>query len=136
MCQLIQLIKPGAAIVGLDEERHIWIVLSNPTLDDKIAVVMLSEHGRPKRSDHARCTVIRRGEYQGLYSDLCVVMQRSALKPRGPLHKALEDGRDDLRSMRRVRSAVLCRFQQAVLASEYTTDPVRKAIRQTIERKA
>lgn len=96
---------------------------------------MLSKHGRPKQSDHACCTIIRRGEYQGLNSDLCV-MQRSTLMREGPLRKVLEDGKDELRSMRRVRSDVLDRIRQAVLDSEYTMDPVRKAIRQTIERDA
>lgn len=96
---------------------------------------MLSKHGRPEQSDHARCTIIRRGEYQGLNSDLCV-MQRSILMRQGPLRKALENGEDELRSMRRVGPDVLDRIQQAVLDSEYTMDPVRKAIRQTVKGEA
>ena len=132
---MIQMTRPGVAIIGLDEGRHPWIVLSNPTPAGEIAVVMLSKHGRPEQSDPARCNIIRRGDYPGLNSDLCV-MQRSILMRQGPLRKALENGEDELRSMRRVGPDVLDRIQQAVLDSEYTMDPVRKAIRQTVKGEA
>ena len=124
--------KPGAAIVGLDGGGHIWIVLSAPTPKDEIAVVMLFKHGRPKRLDHASCTVIRCGEYQKLRYDVCVEMRRSALKPRRSLLEDMEDRRER-RRLPTVAPAILYRIQQAVLTSEIPPKRVRDAIRQTIE---
>lgn len=131
MCQLIQMTKPGAGIFGLDRENHLWIVLSDPTPTDEIAVVMLFKHGRPRLRDHASCTVIRRGEYQELDSDVCVEMRRLSLRPWRPLLKGLDDG--ELQRKPTVEPAVLCRIQQAVLTSEVPPDRVREAVRQTIE---
>lgn len=129
------MINPGATFVGGDEEGHIWIILSRPTAGDEIAVVMLFKHGRPNLRDHASCIVIRRGEYQELDSDVCVEMRRSRLMKWRPLFESLEDGRD-LERRSTVESDILCRIQQAILTSEIPPDPVRKAVRQTIEREA
>ena len=124
--------KPGAVIFGLDGGGHIWIVLSDPTPKDEIAVVMLFSHGRPKwKKDHAGCTVIRRGEYQELDYDVCVEMGRSRLRRWRSLLEGLDRG--ELKRMPTVESAILGRIQQAVLTSEIPPKRVRDAIRQTIE---
>lgn len=128
------MIEPGAAIVGLDMDGHIWIVLSDPTPSGQIVIVSLSKHGRPGWPDHARCTIIRQDEYPVLYSDSCVMPRSANLNPLRPLLVSQTDGRLSQRDA--VTPAILGRIQQAVLDFRFTLDPVRNAIRRTIERDA
>lgn len=130
------MVKPDATIYGLDKRGHIWVVLSDPELANKIAVVSLSKHGRPELKDHAGCTIIRRGEYQGFHGDKCVEMQSSRLMRWRPLLKALEDRKELEPGQATVDPDILVRIQRAVLVSEIPPDSVRKAVRQTVEPEA
>ena len=123
--------KPGETFFGYDFGNHLWIVLSAPTEDGKVALANLTTHGRPPRCG-SHCVVIRPGEHPYPQRDSCVHYIRATLGPAQPLDEAKE--RRQLQQHAPLSAELLHRVQDGALKSRFAEDDFKAVIRATLSR--
>ena len=125
------MIEPGDTLLDFDFGNHLWIVLSRETDDRRIALASLTSHGRRPICHRRSCVIVLAGEHIYLRNDSCVHYGRAVLNPLAPLLEAQQRGQ--LPQHQSCSPKVLLRIQQGALDTLETPDPVRAAIRATLE---
>ena len=122
--------SPGQVVRGLDEQDHLWIVLSDPTSSGTIALANLTTHRPPLKDHGAACVLIRPGEHPFVERDSCIAYHRAAMRPSRPFDSRVRRG--DLAEQAVLTPPVLRRVQLGALASARVPTRVREAIRATL----
>jgi len=115
----------GETIVGLDMQRHLWVVLSAPDAEGNVAVANLTTHGKPSCGDF--CVVVTPAEHPFLRRDSCVYYRGASLNPVAPLDEYKTRGA--LNQSVPMPAEVVKRIQDGALASKFTQGVVKDAIR-------
>ena len=124
---------PGETFIGYDLGNHLWIVLSFPDEQGRIALVNLTTHGNSSRCG-GHCIVVRRGEHPFVRRESCVHYQKATLGDTQPLDADRE--RRTLRMREPVSAELLLRAQEGALTSRLTKPGFKAAVRATLERGA
>ena len=125
------MIEPGDTLLDFDFGNHLWIVLSGETDDRRIALASLTSHGRRPICLRRSCVIVLAGEHIYLRNDSCVHYRRAVLNPLAPLLEAQRRGH--LPKHQPCSPELLLRIQQGALDTLETPDPVRAAIRDTLD---
>lgn len=120
--------NPGDTLVGLDEQRHLWMVLILETANGEVAVANLTSHDpEQKRSCGEECVIVRPGEHPYPSRDSCVFYRDAWLTSLEWLRKGLENR--TYRMNEPLSAQLLARIRQGALASPMSAAPVKAAIR-------
>ena len=72
--------NPGDTLIGLDEQRHLWMILILETANGQVAIANLTSHApEQKRSCDEECVIVRPGEHPYPSRDSCVSYRHASL---------------------------------------------------------
>ena len=114
--------------MGMDERRHLWMVLTAEDLDGNVVVANLTKHELPKRGCSPACVVVRPGDHPWLKRDSCIANQRASLTSMVWLRKGVENGTYSMHAP--LEPQLLARFREGVCASLLTSPAVKAALKQ------
>ena len=124
------MIRPGDTFEGYDDRRHLYVVLSEPTIYDNIALVNLISHYPHLPLRGPGCLVIRPDDHPWVRRDSCVFYQEAALERRLILEADLESA--EIQRHPPFYNAVAETRSAWRVASPVVADEVKAAIRSTL----
>ncbi len=127
----VRVIRPGETLLNFDFERHLWVVLSEPTDDDRVAVANFTSHDTARSFCNDACVVLAAGERRWVTRDTCVRFRNAFLTPLAPLLALRERGA--LQQHDPLSGVLLLRIQRGALASPLTARVVKAAIESTLQ---
>ena len=120
------MIQVGDTFDGFDDQGHLYVVLSRPTVHDRIAVANLTSHYAERPRHNEECVIIRPEEHPWVRRVSCMFYQRANFVR----YSMLDDGTHDgaVRSHPSCSPGLLRRIQEGALAAEEVGADVKAAI--------
>lgn len=124
--------NPGETFVDFDydDAAHLWLVLSAPDEQGRVALAPLTTHNRRRATCGRRCLILRPGDHPFVRRDSCVAFQLTAFD-RTTAHAGPGERRTEWPDL---SPALLLRVQEAAARSRLIAPVVRAAIRETLLR--
>jgi hypothetical protein len=105
--------EAGDIFIRVDNDKHLWIVLSDPKLDpEKVLIVNLTTLDARKE----QVCVLKRGDHSWVKHDTCVNYQDSVVTTVVQLNTARDQGAIDMK--KRMSTATLKKIRDGALESE------------------
>lgn len=122
--------NPGETIRGLDAANHLWVVISDPTTNDLVAVTNLTTHGRSAICSLGDCVIIEPGEHRYVQRHSCLFYRGAYLTPLQLLNQAV--ARRIFQQHDPFEPELLQRIQQGAIGSRFTSGVVKAAVTVTL----
>ncbi len=125
--------NPGDTLIGLDEQGHLWMVLTSEGANGQVVVVNLTTHDPEKYWCSERCVLVRPGEHPYPDHDSCVFYRDAFLTSASVLRRGVDNR--TYRMNEPLSAELLARVRQGALDSPLALADVQAAIRQDRQRR-
>lgn len=121
----------GETFLNFDFGDHLWMVLSHPDAEGRIAIANLTTHGRSPICQMGGCVVVTVGEHSWVKRESCVYYRKADLTPTEPLDRFKETGTLDQSDP--LSPELLRRIQHGALQSRFVAIEVQELIATSID---
>lgn len=125
--------NPGDTLIGLDEQGHLWMVLTSEGANGQVVVANLTTHDPEKYWCSERCVLVRPGEHPYPERDSCVFYRDAFLTSASVLRRGVDNR--TYRMNEPLSAELLARVRQGALDSPLALADVQAAIRQDRQRR-
>lgn len=119
--------SPGVTFFGYDQANHLWIVLSQPDQDGRLALANFTSHWSDQALHQDCPLVLQKDDHPWIRRETCVYWRGLRLEQEALISDAIESGRIVTREP--LIPALLVRIQQTALDVLAETHGARAAVR-------
>ncbi len=117
----------GDTLLGLDQQGHLWMVLTSENAGGEVVVANLTTHSPEKYWCSERCVIVRPGEHPYPAHDSCVFYRDAFLTSASVLQQGVDNR--TYRMNEPLSAPLLMRIRRGALDSPLTLADVKAAIR-------